>query len=218
MGWSSCIAKSWSGPIYCGARLLSDRGDPGPGAVGEGRLDQDGGDHRRRQERCVRRGPRSFRRHAFPRGRRGGSRLQGRRTSPRTGDRAGAWPFGGRRGTDHVRPAPGTDVAGDLGHVLLPTRRGSLTAEVCTEAARAMYADSSSVHVLEVGQHPDTLWVRGSNRVHVAYAQEPNSGTIVAMSAIDNLVKGASGQAIQCLNVRFRLDEGAGLEATAQWP
>ena len=95
---------------------------------------------------------------------------------------------------------------------------GSLTAEACTEAARTMYADSSSVHVLEVGQHPDTLWVRGSNRVHVAYAQEPNSGTIVAMSAIDNLVKGASGQAIQCLNVRFGLDEGAGLEATAQWP
>jgi N-acetyl-gamma-glutamyl-phosphate reductase len=38
------------------------------------------------------------------------------------------------------------------------------------------------------------------------------------MSAIDNLVKGASGQAIQCLNVRFGLDEGAGLQATALWP
>ena len=38
------------------------------------------------------------------------------------------------------------------------------------------------------------------------------------MSAIDNLVKGASGQAIQCLNVRFGIDEGAGLRATAQWP
>lgn len=95
---------------------------------------------------------------------------------------------------------------------------GSLTAEACTEAARALYAGSPSVHVLDAGQHPDTLWVRGSNRAHIAYTQEPNSGIIIAMSAIDNLVKGASGQAIQCLNVRFGLDEGAGLRATAQWP
>jgi N-acetyl-gamma-glutamyl-phosphate reductase len=62
------------------------------------------------------------------------------------------------------------------------------------------------------------LWVRGSNRVHVAYAKDPRSGTVIAMSSIDNLVKGASGQAIQCMNVRFGFDEGAGLGATAQWP
>lgn len=113
---------------------------------------------------------------------------------------------------------------------LLPMTRGILatcyaqpadsntTAAACTEAARALYAGSPSVHVLDEGQHPDTLWVRGSNRVHVAYVQEPNSGIVIAMSAIDNLVKGASGQAIQCLNVRFGLDEGAGLGAPAQWP
>jgi N-acetyl-gamma-glutamyl-phosphate reductase len=94
----------------------------------------------------------------------------------------------------------------------------SVTAAACTEAARTLYAGSPSVHVLDEGQHPDTLWVRGSNRVHVAYAQDRNSGMIIAMSAIDNLVKGASGQAIQCLNVRFGLDEGAGLQAPAQWP
>ena len=113
---------------------------------------------------------------------------------------------------------------------LLPMTRGILatcyaqpkdaevTPAACVEAARALYAGSPSVHVLDEGQHPDTLWVRGSNRVHVGYAQDRNSGTIIAMSAIDNLVKGASGQAIQCLNVRFGLDEGAGLEAPAQWP
>lgn len=95
---------------------------------------------------------------------------------------------------------------------------GSVTAATCVEAARSLYEGSASVHVLDEGQHPDTLWVRGSNRVHVAYTQDPNSGMIIAMSTIDNLVKGASGQAIQCLNVRFGLDEGAGLQATAQWP
>ncbi len=94
----------------------------------------------------------------------------------------------------------------------------SVSAAACTEAARALYVGSPSVHVLDEGQHPDTLWVRGSNRVHVAYAQDRNSGMLIAMSAIDNLVKGASGQAIQCLNVRFGLDEGAGLQAPAQWP
>jgi N-acetyl-gamma-glutamyl-phosphate reductase len=113
---------------------------------------------------------------------------------------------------------------------LLPMTRGILatcyaqpadsnvTAAACIEAARSLYAGSPSVQVLDEGQHPDTLWVRGSNRVHVGYAQDANSGTIIAMSAIDNLVKGASGQAIQCLNVRFGLDEGAGLHAPAQWP
>ena len=94
----------------------------------------------------------------------------------------------------------------------------SLTAGACVEAARTLYAGSPSVHVLDEGQHPDTLWVRGSNRVHLGYAQDRNGQTIIAMSAIDNLVKGASGQAIQCLNVRFGLDEGAGLQAPAQWP
>ncbi len=113
---------------------------------------------------------------------------------------------------------------------LLPMTRGILatcyaqpasadaSAASCIEAARALYEGSPSVQVLDEGQHPDTLWVRGSNRVHVAYAQDRTSGMIIAMSSIDNLVKGASGQAIQCLNVRFGLDEGAGLQAPAQWP
>ncbi|MFW2387709.1 MAG: N-acetyl-gamma-glutamyl-phosphate reductase [Polyangiales bacterium] len=94
----------------------------------------------------------------------------------------------------------------------------AVSAAACVEAARALYEGSPSVHVLDEGQHPDTLWVRGSNRVHVGYVQDERSGTVIAMSAIDNLVKGASGQAIQCLNVRFGLDEGAGLQAPAQWP
>jgi len=113
---------------------------------------------------------------------------------------------------------------------LLPMTRGILatcyarvtdanvTAAVCIEAARALYAGSPSVQVLDEGKHPDTLWVRGSNRVHLGYARDRESGMVIAMSAIDNLVKGASGQAIQCVNVRFGLDEAAGLQAPAQWP
>jgi N-acetyl-gamma-glutamyl-phosphate reductase len=124
----------------------------------------------------------------------------------------------------------GTSVRVTFVPHLLPMTRGILatcyaqpvdshvTARACTEAARALYAGSPSVHVLDEGQHPDTLWVRGSNRAHVAYTQDRHGGGIIAMSTIDNLVKGASGQAIQCLNVRFGLDEGAGLQAPASWP
>jgi N-acetyl-gamma-glutamyl-phosphate reductase len=113
---------------------------------------------------------------------------------------------------------------------LVPMNRGILstcyaepaspgtTAATCTEAARELYAGSPSVLVLDPGDHPDTLWVRGSNRTHVAYTQDLGTGRIIAMSAIDNLVKGAAGQALQCLNVRFGLQEGEGLTATAGWP
>ncbi len=99
-----------------------------------------------------------------------------------------------------------------------PSASKAVPAAQCIEAAKALYASSPSVVVLDEGQHPDTLWVRGSNRVYLAYAQDPSSGTVVAMSVIDNLVKGAAGQAIQCLNVRFGFDEGTGLGSPAMWP
>lgn len=95
---------------------------------------------------------------------------------------------------------------------------GPCTAQELTEVARRAYAGSPSVHVLDADEHPDTLWVRGSNRAHVSYTQDRRSGWIVAQCAIDNLVKGAAGQAVQCLNVRFGLDEGAGLGQPALWP
>jgi N-acetyl-gamma-glutamyl-phosphate reductase len=92
------------------------------------------------------------------------------------------------------------------------------TAARCTEAARALYTGSPSVTVLEPGAHPDTLSVRASNRVHLSYARDDRTGRIVAEAAIDNLVKGAAGQAIQCMNVRLGLDEAEGLRSVAPWP
>jgi N-acetyl-gamma-glutamyl-phosphate reductase len=94
----------------------------------------------------------------------------------------------------------------------------SVTAARCTEAARALYADSPVVAVLEPGSHPDTLWVRGSARAHVAFARDERTGMIVAQAAIDNLGKGASGQAVQCLNVRLGFDEDAGIRGVATFP
>jgi N-acetyl-gamma-glutamyl-phosphate reductase len=88
----------------------------------------------------------------------------------------------------------------------------------CTEAARALYEGSPSVVVLDPGASPDTLWIRGSNRVHLSYTFDPRTGRVIALSTIDNLVKGASGQAVQCLNVAFDRPEGEGLLFAPQWP
>lgn len=87
-----------------------------------------------------------------------------------------------------------------------------------TEVARAFYEGSPSVRVLDEGSHPDTLWVRGSNAAMVSYAFDRRTGFVVAQCVIDNLVKGASGQAIQCANLRFGLAEGAGIDHPATWP
>lgn len=108
-------------------------------------------------------------------------------------------------------------VRGILVTAYLPTTGGANAAQV-TAAARERYAGSPSVTVLEPGECPDTAWVRGSNRALVSYTDDARSGWVVAQGAIDNLVKGASGQALQCMNLRFGLDEGAGLMAPPVWP
>ncbi len=95
---------------------------------------------------------------------------------------------------------------------------GDLDAGGCVSLARELYEGSPSIHVMEPDGYPDTAWVRGSNRALVSYTVDARSGWIVAQCAIDNLVKGASGQAVQAMNVRFGLDEGAGLTHLATWP
>jgi N-acetyl-gamma-glutamyl-phosphate reductase len=115
--------------------------------------------------------------------------------------------------TPHLVPA----TRGILSTIYAAARPG-VTAAACAEAARALYEGSPSVVVRDPGVSPDTLWVRGSNRAQIAYAHDPRTGRVLALSAIDNLVKGAAGQAVQCLNVRFGLGEGAGLTGAGQWP
>ena len=94
----------------------------------------------------------------------------------------------------------------------------SMTGAACRDAALAFYAHAPFVHVLEGDQYPDTLWSRGTNRALLSYTVDPSTGWVIAQCAIDNLVKGASGQAIQCMNLRFGWAETTGLESTAVWP
>ncbi len=80
------------------------------------------------------------------------------------------------------------------------------------------YSNEPFVDVMPRGQYPQTRSVRGSNMCRIAIEQPQGRNTLVVMVAEDNLVKGASGQAIQALNIMFGLDERAGLESPALLP
>lgn len=80
------------------------------------------------------------------------------------------------------------------------------------------YAHEAFVDVLPLGAHPDTRNVRGSNRCQLAVHQPQGGSTVVVLSVIDNLVKGAAGQAVQIMNIMCRLEEGQGLQTVALYP
>jgi N-acetyl-gamma-glutamyl-phosphate reductase len=94
--------------------------------------------------------------------------------------------------------------------------------EVSLDALQALYeqryADELFVDVLPMKSHPDTRDVRGSNKCHIALHQPQGGRTIVILSVIDNLVKGAAGQAIQNMNLMFGLAEDEGLKTVALYP
>lgn len=80
------------------------------------------------------------------------------------------------------------------------------------------YQDEFFVDVLPQGQHPDTRNVRGSNKCQIAIHQPQGGDMLVVLSVIDNLVKGAAGQAVQNMNLMTGLDEKMGLEMVALYP
>jgi N-acetyl-gamma-glutamyl-phosphate reductase len=73
------------------------------------------------------------------------------------------------------------------------------------------YAAEPFVRLLPPGQWPSVAAVRGTNCCDIGFAVDPIDGHIIVASAIDNLVKGAAGQAVQCMNIRFAVEETAGL-------
>jgi N-acetyl-gamma-glutamyl-phosphate reductase len=111
---------------------------------------------------------------------------------------------------------------------LIPVNRGLLatcyararpgtSAEACREAARELYR-GGLVTVLDEGRLPDTLFVRGSARAHVAYAHDARTGYVLAMCAIDNLARGASAEALQALNVSRGWPDALGLPEVGLFP
>ncbi len=80
------------------------------------------------------------------------------------------------------------------------------------------YASETFVDVLPQGSHPDTRNVRGSNNCQISLHQPQGGQTIVVLSVIDNLVKGAAGQAVQNMNLMIGLQEDRGLKTIALYP
>jgi N-acetyl-gamma-glutamyl-phosphate reductase len=80
------------------------------------------------------------------------------------------------------------------------------------------YANEPFVHVLPFGQTPHTRHVRGSNMTFIGVAKDRVPGRAIVISALDNLVKGASGQAMQNMNLVLGYPEDMGLEQIALFP
>lgn len=80
------------------------------------------------------------------------------------------------------------------------------------------YADEPFVDVMPTGSHPETRSVRGANTCRIAIHQPQQGNTVVILSVIDNLVKGASGQAIQNMNIMFDFEETLSINAIAALP
>jgi N-acetyl-gamma-glutamyl-phosphate reductase len=107
---------------------------------------------------------------------------------------------------------------------LAPMNRGILA--TCTAIAKGpcdplaalaeAYADEPFIHVSE--RPPSTKWTLGSNAVHLTARYDERTGRVLAIAALDNLVKGAAGQMIQCANLMLGLDETAGLPRVGVWP
>ena len=98
-----------------------------------------------------------------------------------------------------------------------PMRSGA-TEHAVRGALVDAYADEPFVHVLPVGQWPQTSSVGGSNSVHLQCAVDEHAGRVVVVSAIDNLGKGAAGQALQNANLVLGLDEALGLSVNGVAP
>ena len=135
---------------------------------------------------------------------------------------------------DQLGYACGQEVMINFTPHLVPMNRGILVTEYATLTKKAdgslptyeeikavydkYYADEYFVRVLEKNVCPETKWVEGSNFVDVNFKIDERTGRIIMMGALDNIVKGAAGQAVQNMNLMFGLDEKEGLELVPMFP
>lgn len=99
------------------------------------------------------------------------------------------------------------------------TLYGKLTQDVDLQALfEARYANEPFVDVMPAGSHPETRSVRSSNRCRIAVHRPQGGDTVVVLSVIDNLVKGAAGQAVQNMNILFGLPETSALNTVPLLP
>ena len=135
---------------------------------------------------------------------------------------------------DQLGYACGQEVLINFTPHLVPMNRGILATEYATlkkkpdgtlptyDEIKAVYdkyyANEKFVRVLKKGVCPETKWVEGSNYVDVNFVIDERTGRIIMMGALDNLVKGAAGQAVQNMNLLFGFDEAEGLNMVPMFP
>lgn len=125
--------------------------------------------------------------------------------------------------------AAGEEVVLNFTPHLVPMNRGILVTEYASLKKAVTYGEVKAIYhkyygeerfirVLEEGICPETKWVEGSNYVDMNVKIDPRTNRIIMMGAIDNLVKGAAGQAVQNMNLMFGLPESEGLELIPVFP
>lgn len=130
---------------------------------------------------------------------------------------------------DQLSYASGEDVVINFTPHLVPMNRGilatcyaTLKKEVTYDEVKAIYdkyyKDEYFVRVLDKDVFPETRWVEGSNFVDVNFKIDPRTNRIIMIGAIDNVVKGAAGQAVQNMNLMFGLPENMGLQLVPIFP
>jgi N-acetyl-gamma-glutamyl-phosphate reductase len=116
--------------------------------------------------------------------------------------------------TPHLIPM----VRGILATVYATLRDPGLVRDDLITIYRAFYRNSPWVTVCDPGVYPQTKWAGGSNLCYIGIEVDPRTGRAIVMSAIDNLIKGQAGQAIQCLNIMMGWDETLGLPKLGFYP
>lgn len=112
---------------------------------------------------------------------------------------------------------------------IVPMQRGILTSVYCRpkghlttrrvlSALRSRYQGEPFVRILEEGKWPETRFVAGSNFCDIAALADGTSGRLILVSAIDNMVKGAAGQAVQCMNLMCGFEETTALTQAPLFP
>jgi N-acetyl-gamma-glutamyl-phosphate reductase len=116
--------------------------------------------------------------------------------------------------TPHLLPM----VRGILSTVYATLRDPGLVREDLITIYSAFYRSSSFVHILANGIYPQTKWACGTNLCYLGIEVDPRTDRVIVMSAIDNLIKGQAGQAVQCLNLMMGWEENCGLPQLSFYP
>lgn len=146
------------------------------------------------------------------------------------GDNFKAYAVAGHRHLPEIRQGLAHVAGSEVGLTFVPhltpmirgihaTLYGKLTTDVDLQSLfEERYADEPFVDVMPAGSHPETRSVRGSNRCRIAVHRPQRGDTVVVLSVIDNLVKGAAGQAVQNMNIMFNLPENTALHIVPLLP